>query len=308
MKIGRKKSGHSNHIAHPDEKWLVSYSDMMTLLFGFFVLMYALAAESPKGTNAALAEIAEAMAGKPKEATTAAPPPVMAKITEEELQKIKDRLAELEKLLAQRQVDMEALQAKYDEQIKNLPVDSAINPEEFESLKKKVTDLTSEIEKKNNEIKDLNTEVKNKNNEIAALKKKLDELKSNNFMMVFTKWDTEKHDLDLTVKTPNGKLYNFKNRKYAELPGELVLDSRYGPGAEIWNSNSVVPGDYELNVTLYNQYGNLNDAVVETGIVSSLSNIKLPTVRLNQRTQPSVVYRFSIDNEGRININKPNNQ
>lgn len=31
----------SAHMAHDDSNWLVSYADMMTLLFGFFVLMYS---------------------------------------------------------------------------------------------------------------------------------------------------------------------------------------------------------------------------------------------------------------------------
>lgn len=32
---------HEQHLAHDESNWLVSYADMMTLLFGFFVLMYA---------------------------------------------------------------------------------------------------------------------------------------------------------------------------------------------------------------------------------------------------------------------------
>lgn len=41
----RRKNNHeehgSPHMAHDESNWLVSYADMMTLLFGFFVLMYA---------------------------------------------------------------------------------------------------------------------------------------------------------------------------------------------------------------------------------------------------------------------------
>lgn len=32
---------HPSHMAHDESNWLVSYADMMTLLFGFFVLMYS---------------------------------------------------------------------------------------------------------------------------------------------------------------------------------------------------------------------------------------------------------------------------
>lgn len=40
---------HTDPHAH-DEPWLISYADMMTLLFGFFVLMYTLAASESSGS------------------------------------------------------------------------------------------------------------------------------------------------------------------------------------------------------------------------------------------------------------------
>lgn len=37
-----REEEHEQHLAHDESNWLVSYADMMTLLFGFFVLMYSL--------------------------------------------------------------------------------------------------------------------------------------------------------------------------------------------------------------------------------------------------------------------------
>jgi len=67
--------GHANvaHEAHPagheeehgegghGEPWLVSYADMMTLLFGFFVLMYSFASANPQQREEMRKRIAESM-------------------------------------------------------------------------------------------------------------------------------------------------------------------------------------------------------------------------------------------------------
>jgi chemotaxis protein MotB len=46
-----------------DELWLISYSDLMTLLFGFFVLMYAMKDSSPQQKQAVKESIERAITG-----------------------------------------------------------------------------------------------------------------------------------------------------------------------------------------------------------------------------------------------------
>lgn len=303
MALG-KKSTHSDHPVHPDEKWLVSYSDMMTLLFGFFVLMYALAAENPKGANA-LAEIADSLSGKVQTQK-----PKIVPISETELKELKAQLENLQKMLnekenhvlklqqeiqtdSQTKVELTALQTTLEK--KHLEVEMLKN----ELATNKPDDTQDSVKEK---VMALENQVSLGKTELTRMRELLEEMKSRNFLMVFTKWDTEKHDLDLTVKSPTGAVYNFKNRKISGRPGELILDSRYGPGAEIWTSNKLVAGTYEAQITLYNQYGNTADALVETTLVTGLGNVKLPVAKLNKSGIQNIAYKFKVNDDGRISL------
>lgn len=55
--------GHAEH-AEEGEAWLVSYADMMTLLFGFFVIMFSLSQQDDKKMSAVGKELAEQFKGK----------------------------------------------------------------------------------------------------------------------------------------------------------------------------------------------------------------------------------------------------
>jgi chemotaxis protein MotB len=41
--MSRRKRGHHEEEAEADERWVISYADLVTLLFGFFILLYATA-------------------------------------------------------------------------------------------------------------------------------------------------------------------------------------------------------------------------------------------------------------------------
>ena len=54
-----------DHPAHPDERWLVSYADFITLLFALFVLLYALSNSSKAKEAAGMNSVAKAVGMRP---------------------------------------------------------------------------------------------------------------------------------------------------------------------------------------------------------------------------------------------------
>ena len=68
------------------------------------------------------------------------------------------------------------------------------------------------------------------------------------------------------IKDSQGRTFDYKNKKHRGAAGEFVLDSRSGPGAEVWQSQQLSPGRYSLSATLYNTYGNNKPAKVSASI------------------------------------------
>ncbi len=58
---------HEEHAVHDESNWLVSYADMMTLLFGFFVLMYAFSRIDTEKFEVVSKEVAKYFGGEVKE-------------------------------------------------------------------------------------------------------------------------------------------------------------------------------------------------------------------------------------------------
>jgi flagellar motor protein MotB len=304
-----ERRGNKHHVSHPDEKWLVSYSDMMTLLFGFFVLLYSLAAENPQEASRKLAEISNSM-GKPVEDTYVPP-------TREEFQKTKEEIEALKIGLATEGQNKEKMRVEF-ESLKLTQGSAQFNQFDFEQLKKDLAAKQIEIDRLTAELsifqieKNDNSKVKNledtkmalllSKSEIEKMQKIIDDLKANNFILVIVKWTTDKHDIDLTVKSPKGSLFSFKNRTFPGEPGELILDSRFGPGVEIWSSNKFIKGKYDVNVVLYNQYGNTVDTPVQITLVSSIGKVQIPQRNLNLAGKSKLSFSFDLNEDGKIQI------
>lgn len=384
MKTFRHKSkhDHDDHDEHPDERWLVSYADMMTLLFGLFVMLYAM--RSPDQAR----KFSESIQGT-FDAKSKTPPPLTENKVDE-LQRLHDdniqlqekltqaeanRLAAATKIAEQDQrhqqlinekerlkLEKNQLQESLEQQIANLTATSKtatknVTTPSLQQMQKKNEQLESQNQELNNKLTHLekplkdkvanlekalkeketllrkmeqqtqqtqmtqsrNTAAENETKEqLAQSQQKLEEANQANqklekeigtlkeqlqgrvhFLAAVLTWSTNEHDLDLSVTDPSGKVFNFKKRKYGGHPGAFTLDTRRGPGTEVWQSEKVMPGKYVVNVEFYNKYSNDEPASGKITLFTSYGQIETPEFKLTAQNK-NKRFIFNIDENGKV--------
>jgi uncharacterized protein YfaP (DUF2135 family) len=117
------------------------------------------------------------------------------------------------------------------------------------------------------------------------------------------RWPTMNHDIDLVVTDPNGVTFNYKHRKKENYPGLFALDTRQGPGAEIWQSDQAIPGTYSVQYVFYNQYGNKEAAPISGSIMTSKGAFEVPVVTLRFEDKKTATFTFSVDKNGKVTLN-----
>lgn len=304
-KEGLHDRAHSGEGHGTEMGWLVSYADMMTLLFGLFVILFSLRTDKTKDMEGIMKEASDkyfraASVDKPVESPVDTPkemPPTpktddkpkedviqnMQALLKQESEKHSQQLQEVEARIEKIIQEKKELQAKIEIlQRKPSSNPTSPKPENTESLKTELEQI-----KKQNEV--LNEELakeKNKN-------------PTQSYMMVLLSWDTEKHDLDLRITAPGNKMYDFKKRKIKGEPGSFELDSRYGPGLEMWRAENFKPGRYTCKVTLYNKNGNEANPKIQISVVTNLQNSKSSVLELDQKKKQMDVV-FEVDKEGAV--------
>ena len=263
--------------------WLVSYADMMTLLFGLFVILFSLTTDKSKSVDEVMKDVSQKYFRTPNQTGyEEAIKPEAVKPTPEPQHKIETKveIKEVVKEVTKVQVKEVKVEVESKVQAKKIAV--------LEDEIKKISASTETLKSENQGLKD----------ELAKEKNKTP---MQSYMMILISWETEKHDLDLKVTTPDGKTFDFKKRSIASVPGSFVLDSRYGPGVEMWRAENFKPGKYKCKIALYNKNGNKANAKFQLNVMTNLQNYKTPQIELSE-VKTTTDISFEVDKEGVVQL------
>jgi len=305
--------------------WLVSYADMMTLLFGLFVLLYTMSSTTSKGQmEEQMKKISEEAFGGAISATQlqeVSPDEMVEKLLDKNKQLAKDLLQKSQEIVDQKkdltvtETEKKQLEQKIDELQKRMQDQQTVQTaqtKEVEEQKRQlasVNDTTVKVQTvtiENQKIKQELEKTIQKQKELVEKMKDMvpkDQITQNpnNFLMISTTWASEKHDIDLEIIDVNNKKFNFKKKSYGGVDGQFEIDSRYGPGLEMWKTPKLQPGQYKVKVTLYNTNGNEAPAEVQASVITVTENFKLPIIKLS-KTDKTKEVRFNVDEKGKITL------
>lgn len=208
-----------------------------------------------------------------------------AKLAEDSLRAQLDQLAR-DKANLERQVDSAKSQ---DRKLASIEAAGSKSKLEVDQQKQKIDQLTAQMADLQKEVSRLMSELK------ESEKKGAD---GQGYLFFIVKWTSEKHDLDLTVTNPQGKQFDFKKRSFAGIPGSFSLDSRTGPGAEIWQASNPEPGIYTIQVKMYNNYGNAAPADVSGSILSNKSSLVIPASKVESKSGSILTFKVQLDSKG----------
>ncbi len=318
---------------HVDERWLVSYADMMTLLFGLFVMLYAMSNPlqvGPEDAERIQSSIRENFGAKDNAHVAATP-----------TQNIADEPSRNEtgtqgNTPGERpgQVAVKEIPQDGNDPASNKKASLEIAGDGDPVLAQPNPDLEKDLELARGQAKKLSRDLNKANAAVAAAQKDADDSKAKvaeyeallnslkeelkqksagplpgdgenkrSFISTFIQWETEKHDVDMVIVHPNGKKFSYRNRTHSGMSGNFILDSRQGPGMEVWQDAMLAPGRYQMTAVLYNDYGNRKPASVQGSILTVKGRVDLPRAELSMK-QREHVYEFTVDAEGGVSLGK----
>ena len=130
---------------------------------------------------------------------------------------------------------------------------------------------------------------------------------SRSFLVVVLRWSTRGQDVDLHVTNPQGQEFSYEhhNRDGSDFPGVtafLTVDSRRGPGVEVWLDPIASPGRYQIAANLFDRHGNNSNPTIQSKVYFRDGTFTLPETVLNEWGRKVTLATLVVDSEGNVSL------
>ena len=122
------------------------------------------------------------------------------------------------------------------------------------------------------------------------------------FLVLYIRWDTH-DDVDLHLTDPSGAEFWWDRHKIIPgRPGELSEDNILGPGNEVWEIRDAPPGDYRVEVRLFQVRDTRKPVVVKGRVFHRDGSAVFTEIALAQRGQRERIATIRVDEDGGVRL------
>lgn len=122
------------------------------------------------------------------------------------------------------------------------------------------------------------------------------------FLVLYIRWDTH-DDVDLHLTDPSGAEFWWDRHKIIlGRPGELSEDNIVGPGNEVWEIRDAPPGDYRVEVRLFQVRDTRKPVVVKGRVFHRDGSAVFTEVALAQKGQRERIATIRVDEDGGVRL------
>ena len=122
------------------------------------------------------------------------------------------------------------------------------------------------------------------------------------FLVLYIRWDTH-DDVDLHLTDPSGAEFWWDRHKIIPgRPGELSEDNILGPGNEVWEIRDAPPGDYRVEVRLFQVRDTRKPVVVKGRVFHRAGSAVFTEIALAQRGQRERIATIRVDEDGGVRL------
>ena len=122
------------------------------------------------------------------------------------------------------------------------------------------------------------------------------------FLVLYIRWDTH-DDVDLHLTDPSGAEFWWDRHKTIPgRPGELSEDNILGPGNEVWEIRDAPPGDYRVEVRLFQVRDTRKPVVVKGRVFHRDGSAVFTEIALAQKGQRERIATIRVDEDGGVRL------